>query len=87
MGSVWFTPTVTLDRAILIGIWTAYIFIGSWLKDRRLEFFLGESYREYESEVPGYPGMIFGPLGRVPLVAQNATAAEAESPATFRKAA
>ena len=69
MGTVWFTPTVTLDRAILIAIWTSYIFIGSWLKDRRLEFYLGEYYREYEARVPGYPGMIFGPLGPNPLAA------------------
>ena len=77
MGSVWFTPTVTLDRAMLIAIWTAYIFIGSWLKDRRLEFFLGEWYREYETEVPGYPGMLFGPLGRLPPVDRHRRAGRA----------
>ena len=25
LGLVWFTPVVTLDRAVLIGTWTAYI--------------------------------------------------------------
>ena len=71
MGTVWMTPTVTLDRAILIAIWTSYIFIGSWLKDRRLEFYLGEYYREYETRVPGYPGMIFGPLAKIRLPRQE----------------
>lgn len=66
LGLVWFTPIVTLDRAVLIMIWTAYIFIGSVLKDRRLAFFIGEPYRDYQAHVPGYPGMPFGPLARVP---------------------
>ena len=65
LGLVWFTPVVTLDRAVLIMIWTAYIFIGSTLKDRRLAFFIGEPYREYQARVPGYPGMPLGPLARV----------------------
>lgn len=77
--SVWFTPTVTVDRALLIGIWTSYIIIGSWLKDRRLEYYLGASYRQYEAEVPGYPGMIFGPLARIALPPQ---APEENSPIT-----
>lgn len=67
LGLVWFTPVVTLDRAVLITIWTAYIFIGSTLKDRRLAFFIGEPYREYQARVPGYPGMPLGPLARVPV--------------------
>lgn len=64
LGLIWFTPVMTLDRAVLTGVWTAYIFFGSWLKDRRLEFYLGEPYREYAARVPGYPGIVFGPLGR-----------------------
>lgn len=63
LGLIWFTPRCTLDHAILVGIWTAYIFIGSWLKDRRLEYYMGEEYLEYESRVPGYPGLYVGPLG------------------------
>lgn len=68
LGLVWFAPVVTLDRAILIAVWTASIFIGSTLKDRRLLFFIGAQYRAYQSRVPGYPGMPSGPLARVPLV-------------------
>ncbi len=67
LGLVWFTPVVTLDRAVLIAIWTAYIYVGSVLKDRRLAFFIGDQYREYQALVPGYPGMPAGPLARVPL--------------------
>jgi protein-S-isoprenylcysteine O-methyltransferase Ste14 len=67
LGLIWFTPTVTLDRALLIAIWTVYVFVGSYLKDRRLQYYLGSRYREYQAEVPGYPGMIFGPLARVPI--------------------
>ena len=87
MGSFWFTPTVTLDRALLIVVWTTYTLIGSWLKDRRLEYYLGPMYRDYESEVPGYPGMIFGPLGRLPKVIHHLTATPSAPPPTVRKAA
>jgi len=66
MGLVWFTPVMTPDRAILIAVWTVYVFIGSYLKDRRLLHYLGEPYRRYMAEVPGYPGLP-GPLGRITL--------------------
>jgi protein-S-isoprenylcysteine O-methyltransferase Ste14 len=59
LGLVWFTPVMTADRAILTAV-------GSYLKDRRLASYLGEPYRRYMAEVPGYPGMFLGPLGRVP---------------------
>ena len=65
LGLVWFTPRMTLDHALLTAIWTAYIFCGSWLKDRRLVHYLGDSYRAYQARVPGYPLMPFGPLGKV----------------------
>ncbi len=66
LGLIWFVPTVTLDRALLIAVWTVYVFVGSYLKDRRLQYYLGPMYREYQARVPGYPGMIAGPLARVP---------------------
>ena len=65
MGLVWLTPDMTFDRAVLTVVWTTYIFIGSWLKDQRLVFFLGDLYREYQSRVPGYPAMPMGPLAKV----------------------
>jgi protein-S-isoprenylcysteine O-methyltransferase Ste14 len=64
LGLVWFTPRMTLDHAALTAIWTAYIFYGSFLKDRRLERFIGQPYREYRSRVPGFPLVAWGPLGR-----------------------
>ncbi len=57
LGLIWFVPTMTFDHALLTGVWTVYIFIGSWLKDERLEFFLGDTYRSYRARVPGYPGL------------------------------
>ena len=66
LGLVWFSPVVTPDRAVLIGTWTVYIAIGSYLKDQRLAYYLGDRYRDYQSRVWGYPGIWFAPLGRVP---------------------
>jgi methanethiol S-methyltransferase len=62
LGLVWLTPVVTLDRAVLIGVWTVYVFVGSYLKDERLSRVLGEPYRQYRAEVPAYP--FFALLGR-----------------------
>jgi protein-S-isoprenylcysteine O-methyltransferase Ste14 len=67
LGLIWFTPVMTYDRAVLVSVWTIYIFVGSHLKDRRLLFYLGDTYRAYQARVPGYPFLLFGPLGRIPL--------------------
>ncbi len=64
LGLIWFTPTMSLDHAILTGIWTLYIYIGSYMKDRRLEHFIGEDYRAYGRQVTGFPLIGFGPWGR-----------------------
>ena len=37
------------------------------MKDRRLAFYMGQPYRQYQAQVPGYPGIPIGPLARVPL--------------------
>jgi protein-S-isoprenylcysteine O-methyltransferase Ste14 len=66
LGLIWFTPCMTLDRVVLTAVWTIYIFYGSYLKDRRLLHYVGDRYRMYQSQVPGYPGLPFGPLSRVP---------------------
>jgi protein-S-isoprenylcysteine O-methyltransferase Ste14 len=65
LGLIWFAPVVPLDRVVLMAVWTTYIFVGSALKDDRLVHFMGDTYREYQARVPGYPGVGFGPLGRV----------------------
>lgn len=74
LGLIWFTPHMTLDHAVLTGIWTCYIFIGSVLKDQRLLFYLRDEYRDYASRVPGYPGMLIGPLARWPKPISNRAA-------------
>jgi len=71
-GLIVFTPTVTLDRLLLIVVWTCYIAIGSVLKDRRLEFYLGDTYRAYAARVAGYPGVMAGPLARWSLLVKSA---------------
>jgi hypothetical protein len=40
---------------VLIGLWTVYVGIGSYLKDERLSRLIGEPYRRYRNEVPAYP--------------------------------
>lgn len=67
LGLIWFTPTMSADHAVLTAGWTVYIFVGSYLKDRRLTYYLGDVYRRYQSQVIGFPGMLFGPLARLPL--------------------
>jgi protein-S-isoprenylcysteine O-methyltransferase Ste14 len=80
LGLVWFTPRMTLDHAVLTLIWTGYIFYGSLLKDRRLEFFIGRAYVEYQRRVPGYPLMLLGPLGRRRPSSEKAVSREVCSP-------
>lgn len=64
LGLIWFTPTMSVDRAVLTGIWTVYVGVGSVLKDQRLLFYLGDSYASYMQKVAGYPMMFAGPLAR-----------------------
>ncbi|MBS0264449.1 MAG: hypothetical protein JSS02_21115 [Planctomycetes bacterium] len=69
LGLVWWTPVMTADRLVLIGVWTVYILNGSWLKDLRLVYFLGTPYQIYQSQVAGFPGVWWGPLAKRPLSA------------------
>jgi protein-S-isoprenylcysteine O-methyltransferase Ste14 len=55
LGLVWFTPVLTADRVVLMAVWTGYVFVGSYLKDRRLAGVLGEPYLAYVDAVPAYP--------------------------------
>jgi protein-S-isoprenylcysteine O-methyltransferase Ste14 len=67
LGLIWFTPLMTLDRLVLAGAWSVYIAAGSCLKDARLVFYLGDTYRAYQARVPGFIGIPIGPWGRVPM--------------------
>lgn len=60
LGLIWFTPRMTWDHAVLTAVWTGYIFYGSYLKDRRLEFYVGDAYRAYRRRVPGFPWLRLG---------------------------
>ncbi len=61
----WITPVMSEAHLLLSVGLTIYIVIGSWLKDRRLAMFIGDEYRTYMAEVPGFPGLRWGPLGLV----------------------
>ncbi len=63
-GLIWFTPRMTLDHALLTAVWTGYLAVGSYLKDERLAHYMGNEYRRYQEQVPGYPLVPSGPLGR-----------------------
>jgi methanethiol S-methyltransferase len=67
LGLVWLTPVLTLDRVVLMVVWTMYILVGSYLKDGRLLSYVGDAYCAYQGRVPGYPFVFFGPLARGPL--------------------
>lgn len=54
LGVLWFTPTLTLDRLVLVAVWSGYIVVGSRLKDARLAAAIGGPYRRYLAETPGY---------------------------------
>jgi protein-S-isoprenylcysteine O-methyltransferase Ste14 len=83
LGLIWFTPRMTLDHAALTFVWTAYIFYGSFLKDRRLEHFVGNDYVDYQRRVPGFPLVFFGPLGRRgPKLAAKETGQQVADPAS-----
>jgi protein-S-isoprenylcysteine O-methyltransferase Ste14 len=78
MGLIWFTPRMTADHAVLTVVWTVYIYIGSCLKDQRLLYYLGDTYRQYASRVPGYPGILFGPLAKWPSPTMTTVEADGE---------
>lgn len=65
LGLIWFTPLMTWDHAILTAAWTVYIYVGSYMKDRRLLHYVGQPYREYAQRVPGFPVIGFGVLGKL----------------------
>jgi protein-S-isoprenylcysteine O-methyltransferase Ste14 len=64
LGLIWLNPVMTFDRLTLALLWTTHVFIGSVLKDRRLSHYIGDAYERYQSRVPGYPFIPWGPLGK-----------------------
>jgi methanethiol S-methyltransferase len=86
LGLIWFTPRMTADRLLLAILWSTYIVVGSCLKDRRLTYYLGDTYRAYASRVPGFPGMFVGPLAKWTSL-DDATASPRALPLDSRRAA
>lgn len=64
LGLIWFTPVMTSDHLLLAIIWTAYVYAGSYFKDKRLLRFVGEPYREYARKTTGLPVIGIGSLRR-----------------------
>jgi len=84
-GLIWFTPTMTIDHAILTGLWTMYIFFGSVLKDLRMTHYLGNVYRDYQRQVPGFPLFPFGPLAKLRAAEITSTPVNELSKASVRR--
>jgi len=87
LGLIWFTPRMTADHAVLTAVWTIYVFVGSCLKDQRLLFYLGDTYREYARRVPGFPGMLVGPLAKWRAARMPPSAPEPALPNALNQAA
>jgi methanethiol S-methyltransferase len=85
LALVWVTPVITADRAVLMAVWTGYVAIGSYLKDERLIFYLGERYQGYASRVRGFPLVYWGPLALRPSI--DGSPGALPRPASARKAA
>lgn len=64
LGLIWLNPLMSFDRLVLATAWSIHIFVGSYLKDRRLSHYIGKPYRDYQRHVPGYPFLPYGPLGK-----------------------
>jgi hypothetical protein len=79
-GLVGAVPVVTLARTVLSVVWVVSIDVGSVLEDRRLLFYPGDEYRSEPGEVPGCPGMPFGPQSRFRLAGTVAAVAALTAP-------
>lgn len=49
---LWANPVISLDRLVLAGVWTTWIFIGAFLEERDLIADFGSAYRQYRAQVP-----------------------------------
>ncbi|PWH15617.1 MAG: hypothetical protein DDG58_10845 [Ardenticatenia bacterium] len=49
---LWCAPSMTLNRAALSVVFSIYLYIGTFLEERRLVAEYGEAYRQYQRQVP-----------------------------------
>ena len=62
----WSCPVLTLDRLLFNGLWTVWVVVATFLEERDLVSHFGDSYVQYQREVPRiFPWRIPapGPLG------------------------
>ena len=52
MLAMWSYPALQADRLLFNGLWTIWIVIGAFLEERDLAAEFGETYREYQRQVP-----------------------------------
>jgi len=52
MLAIWSYPALQTDRLLFNGLWTIWIVIGALLEERDLVTQFGETYREYQRQVP-----------------------------------
>jgi protein-S-isoprenylcysteine O-methyltransferase Ste14 len=49
---IWSCPNLTIDRLLFNVLWTLWIVIGSIFEERDLIAEFGDTYREYQKQVP-----------------------------------
>lgn len=49
---IWSSPDISADRLLFNLLWTAWIFLGTWLEEIDLVEDFGETYRDYQKSVP-----------------------------------
>jgi protein-S-isoprenylcysteine O-methyltransferase Ste14 len=49
---IWASPNLTIDKLLFNIMWTLWIFIAAMLEERDLTREFGNSYREYQKQVP-----------------------------------
>jgi protein-S-isoprenylcysteine O-methyltransferase Ste14 len=49
---LWLTPIMTLNLLTVNVLLTAYVFVGAWLEERRLQQEFGAAYRDYRIRTP-----------------------------------
>lgn len=49
---LWCAPSMSLNRAVLSLLFSLYLYIGTFLEERRLVAEYGEAYRQYQRQVP-----------------------------------
>ena len=49
---IWSCPTLSADRLLFNGFWTAWMWVGTILEERDLVAHFGAAYRDYQAKVP-----------------------------------